>query len=423
MARRLLHNISWLGAANLLVKPFWFGFITALSMRLLGAEEYGIMTAVLSVAAIAAAFTELGMIRYSTREIARDRTVADRFFTNFVVLRLGLIGIIWVGLLGAGYVFLGYEGPVLGALVFAGAYQFSLYLTEYCRALYEAFEDLRREAYMLVLEKALVIGGGLAGLWATRTAQGTLAGMALGMAATTLANVWWISRHLAAFRWPLLSWPFIRRALRIMIPFGLATLFSRIYFRVDIVMVEAFLGETAAGQYGGAYRILESLNLLPAVVAYAAVYPRLARLRHAGTRQPFHRLLRQSLLGLGAAGLCVAVGLTLLGPLVIHLLAPDPVFAPAGTTLQILTWTFPLLCFNSLLYAALMTLDDQAFPASVLGLSVLVNVGLNALFIPRWGLHGAAYTTILSEALLLCAYLLRFWRHPDRHRWPETSVP
>lgn len=421
MSRSLIHNLSWLGTANLVVKPVWFVFITALCMRVLGGAEYGVLTTTLSLAAIAASLTEVGMIRYSTREIARDRGVAARFFTNFVALRLLLIGVTWVGLIGVGWGYLGYRGPVLTALFFAGAYQFSLYLTEYCRALYEAFEDLRREALMLYWEKALVIGGGLAGLLAARTATATLAGMALGMMATTVLNVAWIARHLAPFRRALLSRTFLWQALRVMIPFGLATLFSRIYFRIDIVMVEQWLGETAAGQYGAAFRILEALNLLPAMVSFAAVYPRLARFQHAGQKTPFVRLLGQSFLGLGTVGALVAGALTLLAAPIIHLLAPDPVFAPAAPTLQVLTWALPLLCFNSLLYVALLTLDEQRYLAAMLGLSVLVNVGLNALLIPRQGLAGAAYATLLSEVLLLAAYLIRYVRRTTRAAWPAAG--
>ncbi|MEL6706062.1 MAG: hypothetical protein AAFP15_17475, partial [Bacteroidota bacterium] len=39
--RRLLVNASWLGAANIAVKPLWFVFITVACARVLGADGYG----------------------------------------------------------------------------------------------------------------------------------------------------------------------------------------------------------------------------------------------------------------------------------------------------------------------------------------------------------------------------------------------
>lgn len=261
---------------------------------------------------------------------------------------------------------------------------------------------------MLVVEKVLVVGAGLLLLLTTRAAAWTLAGMAAGMIIAMAANAWWIHRHLAPFRPGLLSRPFLRSSLREMLPFGLAGLFIVIYYRVDMVMVEAFLGDAATGQYGAAYRILEALNVLPAIVSVAAVYPRLARLYHSETRDRFEQLLGRSLLGLVGISLLVATGLSVFASPIIELLDPDPSYGPAAGALQILVWSFPFFCANSLMYVALLTMNLQRFASLVLCLAVVLNVGLNLFMIPTFGINGAAVATIVPEVMLIAVYATRY---------------
>src|SRR5690606_31052250 len=142
---------------------------------------------------------------------------ASHFFTNFLTLRTASAGVSASVAMGVAWV-LHYRGEALAAVFFGCVYMLSMELTNYCRAYYQAFENLRQESIMLLVEKSLVIGGGVVGLLATRAAWGTLAGMGLGMLLTTLLNTAWVRRHLAPVRRDLLDWAFLRRSLRIMLP-------------------------------------------------------------------------------------------------------------------------------------------------------------------------------------------------------------
>lgn len=406
-APNILHNVSWLGLANVLVKPFWFVFITAACMRLLGVNEYGVMSATLSLGMIATAFVDLGMSQYTVREVSRQPDRASLFFSNFMALRLFNSLLAWTGAVVAA-ILLGYRGTALAAAFFAGGYALTLNLTNYCRCIYRAAEDLRQEAAMLVIEKFLVVGGGLLLLYTTRLASWTLAGMTIGMALATVTNIWWIDRHFAKIRLRLLSFSFLARSLKTIIPFGLAGLFTVIYYRVDMVMVEAFLGAAPTGQYGAAFRILEALHMLPAIVALAAVYPRLSKLYHERSFSEFRRLLRKSMLGIVVASVLITVALTILASSIIHLLDPDPAYGPSIAALQILVWSFPFLCANTLLFAALYSMEHQRFVSIALGFAVILNVGLNAVLIPAFGINGAAVATIVPEVVLLLIYFGRY---------------
>jgi O-antigen/teichoic acid export membrane protein len=242
--------------------------------------------------------------------------------------------------------------------------------------------------------------------------------MGIGMSIMTVLNIIWVSVRFAPLQARLFDFSFIRQSVQWVIPFALAGLFVVMYTRTDQVMIEIMLGTRFAGQYGAAFRILEALNMLPAIVSLATVYPRLSVLHHENNMEAFRTLLRRSLIGLGLISLGVAVFLFVLSPGIISLLDPDPSFQPSGPALQILCWTFPFTCLNSLLYAALTTFNRQKHLASVLGFTCMLNIGMNLLLIPIFGINGASAATVMSEVLLLAAYI---WLYVKSSRVPMLT--
>lgn len=418
MTASILKNITWLGVGNAVVKPIWFVFITAVCVQILGFGEYGVMTASLALVGIVGSLINFGTSQFSIREVARDRNRAAVFFSNFFPFRvatsaagLGLVMLIGVGL--------GHRQGDLLALAFAGCYGITLNLTEYCRAFYRAFELLRYEAVSIILEKILVVSAGTALLLTEPRAAWVLGGMALGMTLTLLGNVGWLTHRLTAFRRDLIDRDFFRKALPQALPLGLASIFVMLYFRTDSVMLEAIQGEVVAGQYGLAFRILEALTLLPAIIV-AAFLPRLSNLFSAQQNDAFRRLMRRGLGSLVALSLLITLGLTLTAPLVITLLDPDPAAEPAIRALQLLTWTFPFSSVNYLLSTALTATDDQKALAWMLGVAAVFNIALNGVLIPLYSLYGACVATLLTQAGLTGAMSLRYARQ-GTHTLPSVE--
>ena len=408
MAASILKNITWLGVGNVVVKPIWFVFITAVCVQILGVGEYGVMTASLALVGIVSSLINFGTSQFSIREVARDRDRASAFFSNFFPFRMmtSAVGLALVLLIGFG---LGHRQGDLLALAFAGCYGITLNLTEYCRAFYRAFELLRYEAVSIILEKILVVGAGTALLLVQPRAAWVLGGMALGMTLTLLGNVRWVTHRLTSFNRALIDRDFFRKALPQALPLGLASIFVMLYFRTDSVMLEAIQGELAAGQYGLAFRILEALILLPAIVV-AAFLPRLSTLFGDQQNEAFKRLMRRGLGILAALSTAIALALALAAPLVIILIDPDPAAAPAIDALQILIWTFPFASVNYLLSTALTATDDQKALAWMLGAAAVFNIALNGVLIPLYSFYGACAATLLTEAGLTGAMSLRYLR-------------
>ncbi len=401
--RELIRSVSWLGAANVVVKPLWFFFMTVMCARTLGASGYGIMTTAISLGGLGSLLTDLGTSRFSVREVSRDRSQASTYFSNFLALRLGLSLAAFGATMAWGSA-IGYSGSTFIALVFASIYSLMLSLTDYSRSFFQSFQRLDLDGLSIVLEKLLVVGIGAAVLMRSQDVAWTLAGMALGMTMTAWLSMYWVSHKFAHFQRSIITWAFVRQKLFLALPLGLTGTFAAIYYRTDTVMIAAYLGDIPAGQYGLAFRVMDALNLLPVIVSFSVLFPRLSHAWHAGLGFEFRRLILIGLAGLALSSLLLAALLATFAADIVPALTADPSYDPAISALRILAWTYPFNCLHSLLSVTLVAVDELRYLAWATFLSVVLNIGLNVYLIPGMGIDGAAYTTMLSAAFLLVAY-------------------
>ena len=103
-------------------------------------------------------------------------------------------------------------------------------------------------------------------------------------------------------------------------------------------------------------------------------------------------------------------------PLILRLMnTPDAIYAESHTYMSAMFWGTATIVFYGQVSSILRALGDSMTPLVFLIVSCLLNIGLDLLFIRAfgWGVGGAAWATVIAQALsaLLClAYML--WRYP-----------
>ncbi|MEZ4695512.1 MAG: flippase [Rhodothermales bacterium] len=395
-----------LGAANFVVKPLGFVFITYVCIASIGIEGYGVMTNALAIAAIAVGVSTAGTSFYTVREIARDKTAVQRFLSSILPVRLGLSIVAVAGSVTLTWLTMRVDTLVAVA---AGAYAIGLGLIEYERSFFRAFENLRFESVSIVSEKLVVILAGTAGLLVSPTALGVLAGMSAGAAVVALANLKWIHSLYGVGRLPRqIDRAFAKKTLKTAYPLGLASIFVLLYFRVDSVMLKYMTSDVVVGQYGLAYRVLESLITIPAV-AVALLLPRLSFIFGSKRPESGFALIRTSLHWTITISAVISCVVFLFSDPIANVLAggPQPVSAKA---LSILIWAFPFGAAAFVLSNALISMDEQKLLATALGVAAAANILLNALLIPRYSLYGASFATVATELTGTLLMLLVVWK-------------
>ena len=176
--------------------------------------------------------------------------------------------------------------------------------------------------------------------------------------------------------------------MRDVFPIGVGLVLSALYFRIDVVLVELWVGVEGVARYNSVFRLIDALRLVPAA-ALAVVLPVLCR---ADNLRPLARVSA----AVTAFGV-VAAGVLWMGADRIVTLVFGSAYASAAPAFRILTLSFPLLCLNFALTHQLVGWDRQRAYAVICAAALAVNIALNAWLIPALSIDGAAWATLGTE--------------------------
>ncbi|MBK8597503.1 MAG: polysaccharide biosynthesis C-terminal domain-containing protein [Holophagales bacterium] len=184
---------------------------------------------------------------------------------------------------------------------------------------------------------------------------------------------------------------------RTVAPFAVLFALSMLYFRVDVLLVQALRGEGDTGRYGAALTLYSVVLLLPES-AMAAVYPRLAssfRASLEGYAEATLLSLRVLVVGIVPLSLfLICFADRILG------LAYGERFLASATTLRLLAVSLPLHAVNGVLGQALQAARLQSAMLRIIVFGLATHVVANVVLLPRLGIEGAAVALFLSSSVV-----------------------
>lgn len=184
----------------------------------------------------------------------------------------------------------------------------------------------------------------------------------------------------------------------------LSCLLAFLVIRSDLLLVNYFLGTSQAGVYSIAVQIADTLLLLPVTIGMILL-PRVAGERSERQEEVTARVLRHTALML--FGLCLAAGI-LVGP-VVRLLYGES-FSGAILATRLLLPGVLALGLNGVLMNHFGGRGMPAITALAPAAGLVLNVALNVLVVPRYGLAGASVSSSLAYGLMLLLSLGAFLR-------------
>jgi O-antigen/teichoic acid export membrane protein len=200
--------------------------------------------------------------------------------------------------------------------------------------------------------------------------------------------------------WPTFAladgWRILRRTGYL----GLARIFRTIVITFDVVMLGFLATDRDVGLYSAAYRFTFLLMAIASSIA-AAYLPSYARIA-SGATASLRRLVETSLaIAVTIGAPLVAGSIVTARPLLALLFGPDYVGATTAFRLLMLSVGVVFLhwCLSNLLIVAHRT----RLQATIHGVAAAVNIGLNFVLIPRFGIAGAAAATLVAEITIAIA--------------------
>jgi O-antigen/teichoic acid export membrane protein len=367
-----------------------------LLLRYLGVVDFGRYVTVMSLVAVVAGLTDVGLTLVGQREYVLQPTAeAKRELTaNILGIRL-LVTPIGVALAVLFALVAGYGTTlVLGTLVVGAsllfgnaALTFAIPLTAQLRLGALTATEVGRQLATVIGNALLVaVGAGLLAFFGVHVVA--------ALAALVLAAGFLERRHLSRPRFSKVQW---RAILAEAAPMGVAVVVGVLYLRALVVIASLLTSAYQTGLFATSYRILEILVAIPALMVGSA-FPLMARAASdddARLRYILQRLVETSLL----IGVLFVIVLVIAAEPIVRILGGAE-YIPAADVLRI--QSFALLgSFASVLFTtALIAVRRQSALILINGLALVSVAALGGILIPSWGAKGAAGASVVGEALL-----------------------
>nr|WP_010433902.1 flippase [Vibrio cyclitrophicus]OEE21939.1 polysaccharide biosynthesis protein [Vibrio cyclitrophicus ZF14] len=188
-------------------------------------------------------------------------------------------------------------------------------------------------------------------------------------------------------------------------PMMLAASIGLLYSLQDQYFIKYFLSEYELGLYAVGIKFVLILVVLPTLISNV-FYPSLVSKYNAGTKKEYHYQLQAMYLMFFILGLVLCFFLYFFSDLIIIKLFGDE-FKESTSIMKIYSLLLIVSFFQSLNNKVLILNNLQSVIFKRATFALIVNAILNIILIPRFGIKGAAYSTITSEILVLISYCLR----------------
>ncbi len=215
----------------------------------------------------------------------------------------------------------------------------------------------------------------------------------------------------------LIDWGVAWRAIKLGVPLAMGGLAFFVLNAGDRIIVQRDLGAAAVGRYQVAYTVGYVVVLLLTFTS-SAWTPKFASLHDENERWALSADSRDALYRLL---LPMIIGLMFVAPIALRVVAP-PSFRPQS--LMLVVFLVALSAFPVAASGAsgrlLITLRRGKTIALIAGVAALVNLILNIVLVPIYGIAGSAAATVLAYGLLA---FLQVRSLPDLPAWRRPPTP
>jgi O-antigen/teichoic acid export membrane protein len=365
----------------------------------LGPSEWGKFSLVVAYYMIFSLLADLGIARFVIKKVSEDKGLASLYLGNFLAAQtlLSLAVLLVFVILPR---FFGYDPEIKTAMGIAGLGLFLYSLSIPFSAIVQAWQKIHLVAAVNFVNALLHAAWIIAAILFQKQLIFVF-GFYILIGIADVALYWFLTRKLALPSFQIQS-RLVKQMLIFGIPFAFISGFEMLISKIDVVIQKFFLPFFQIGFYTAAYRFLDFLTFIPAVVAIS-LFPYISEQKDFQDREVTHnlnRLVRYSVV----LGLPLGVGGTLLAKGIITTLF-DINYLGAVQPFQILIWSTVL----TILYAVpnvIILVKKTAAAVFTLGLATALNIIGNWLLVPKYGILASAWLTVISYLAVGVIYFL-----------------
>lgn len=361
--------------------------------RSLGATDFGLLSYTLALASILCTLQHLGLSSLVVKKLVLDRSNQALILSTAFVLKAAVaLSSFTILLLFLGFTEQTSEAKfvllLVGLTIFAPPFEvIDLWFQSMVKARVTALATLFSSALGNLL-KLLAAAAGLSVTFAALTH----ALMVLIHTLTISRSFVLHNKESVKFKYsPALAKELLRDGLWVFIGSASAV----IYLKVDIIMLQYMLDQKAVGHYAAAVTLSEVWYVIPSILM-AAVFPKLIELK-AETAGLYTSFLQRALNSLFVLSVLICIFILYFSDQIVSLFYGHD-YSPAGNILKIHILAASFIFLRAVVSKWIVAEEIYFFSALSQTFGAAVNVAMNLLLIPAYGVEGAAWATLISYA-------------------------
>ena len=373
--------------------------IVIYAARVLGTAGFGVASYALSLTAFFLIIADMGITSLLTKHAAQNPDERERYFATLFILKCLCIGASFAMILIIGP-FASNIPEAIVLLPLAGLVLVFDSLREFALAMVRAREKMEYEAALSIITNVATVTLSLLFLAINKTPQALLTGYAVGSGFGLALAVWalrgYLKKTLTHFDATLVR-PLAAQAL----PLAMTALLGGTMLTVDMLMLGYLRTATEVGLYAAVQKLIQIAYSLAGIagISLFATFSRLYAKDHPRFKELFNQAFR--VMTYGSAAIAI-LGIIFATPVLT--LIYGTAYSGGATAFRLLAATFFLLAPTEIGIHALLAAGRQKVFLYSAPIGALSNAALNALFIPYWGITGAALSTLITQ-IAVNAYL------------------
>lgn len=393
--KRIAKNTSSLFLAQIL--SYIIGFFTlAYSARYLGVENFGILSFALAFAGIFGVFSDLGLRTLVVREVARDKSLTEKYIGNSLSIKI-LLAFITLFLIFITLNIWGYDIKTSIVVYLISISVIIASFSQFFYSIFQAYEKMEFQGISVFLNAVFVFLGILTVIYLNSNVVGF---SFVYILAAILVLIFNLIICLKKFSLPglLLDHEFWKVSIKEALPFAITGISINIYTWIDTIILAFLKGSEVVGYYTAAYRLVIVLLVIP-VIVNTVVFPLMSRY-HVSSKDNLKYSFEKLFKFMALIGIPLGVGTIIVAEKVI-LLVYGTEYIPSVIALQILVWSLVMIFLRSPFERLLEASNKQFSVTKIFFIGAIFNIVLNLIFIPIYSYVGAAIITVLTDILVL----------------------
>ena len=399
--RRAAGNFLSLSAAQIMSQAILFLIIIYLA-RILGAAGFGKIAFAQAVVLYFSLLANLGLSTLGTREVARNRGEMDSYVGNILSLRLVLallsffLLFIFVGLIKK-------PTEVKYLIILFGLSLFpSASLLDW---LFRGIEKMGSIGISRILDKLFYAG---LIFFLVKDAKHIWVVPCLWLGGSLLASGFLVYVFTRQFGRPRLRFnlPFWKELARRALPMGAAFIMIQIYYNLDTVMLGFMRNDEVVGWYTAAYTVVLFVwAFIPIFIN--VIFPLMSKY-HQQSKEKLRLVISSATKLMSTIALPLGMGGTILAKPIMSFLYGEK-YINGVIAFQILIWAVVIISIRCTYEQSFLACNREKRYLLGVIVGASVNIVLNLILIPYFGLKGAAIATVISE-FIFSLYMLAYFQ-------------